>query len=88
MRDLLRIARTAAYMPSQQEVKSWNPDDEPEDTDQDVKDITNRICRSGRKRQGQEHQAAGGLQPFGRNFLAAKEAFEEAQVKDALMHLV
>eukprot|EP00439_Symbiodinium_sp_Y106_P085545 s109_g28.t3 len=52
------------------EVKSWNPDDEPEDADQDVKDITSRICRSGRKR----------------NFLAAKEAFEEAQVKDALMY--
>ncbi|CAE7864981.1 Rf1 [Symbiodinium microadriaticum] len=52
------------------EVKSWNPGDEPEDADEDAKEITKQICQSGRKR----------------NFLAAKEAFEEAEVKDAIMY--
>ncbi|CAE7614267.1 unnamed protein product [Symbiodinium sp. CCMP2456] len=68
-------------MPSQQQVKSWNPGDEPEDADEDAKVITNQICQSGRKRQ--ERQTA-----TCRNFLAAKEAFEEAEVKDAIMQLV
>ena len=49
-------SRTAASMPSQQQVKSWNPGDEPEDADKDAKEITYQICQSGRKRQG--HQSA------------------------------
>ena len=49
-------SHTAASMPSQQQVKSWNPGDEPEDADEDAKEITKQICQSGRKRQG--HQSA------------------------------
>jgi len=51
-------------------VKSWNEDDAPSDGAQEMKDVTNAICRYGRR----------GL------FQQARDAFYTAETKDAIMY--